>query len=149
MAKNIAQLMVDTLVQAGVERVYGLPGDSLNGFTDSIRKQKKPYLNGLRQSAWNALWLANNADSCLRQQKKRNSRQNFQSAASLILMSMPPKPPERLAEILQEILALSDSRATSQSESAGGSDPTKNSDAHGVEEQSQRRDEEDKNRRAP
>jgi hypothetical protein len=64
-------------------------------------------------------------------------------------MSMPPKPPERLAEILQEILALSDSRATSQSESAGGSDPTKNSDAHGVEEQSQRRDEEDKNRRAP
>src|SRR5712671_3157160 len=41
MARNIAQLMVDTLVQAGVERVYGLPGDSLNGFTDSIRKQKK------------------------------------------------------------------------------------------------------------
>src|SRR6266404_2536734 len=41
MAKNIAQLMVDTLVQAGVERVYGLPGDSLNGFTDSILKQKK------------------------------------------------------------------------------------------------------------
>jgi pyruvate dehydrogenase (quinone) len=41
MAKNIAQLMVDTLVHAGVERVYGLPGDSLNGFTDSIRKQKK------------------------------------------------------------------------------------------------------------
>src|SRR6266699_5898574 len=41
MAKNIAQLMVDTLVQAGVERVYGLPGDSLNGFTDSIRKQEK------------------------------------------------------------------------------------------------------------
>jgi hypothetical protein len=109
----------------------------------------EPYLNGLRQSAWNALWLANNADSCLRQQKKRNSRQNFQSAASLILMSMPPKPPERLAEILQEILALSDSRAASQSESASGSDPTKNSDAHGVEEQSRRRDEEDKNRRAP
>src|SRR6476661_7060173 len=41
MAKNIAQLMVDTLVQAGMERVYGLPGDSLNGFTDSIRKQNK------------------------------------------------------------------------------------------------------------
>src|SRR5438552_18989375 len=41
MAKNIAQLMVDTLVQAGVERVYGLPRDSLTGFTDAIRKQKK------------------------------------------------------------------------------------------------------------
>src|ERR1700754_2040037 len=41
MANNIAQLMVDTLVRAGVQRVYGLPGDSLNGFTDSIRKQEK------------------------------------------------------------------------------------------------------------
>src|SRR6478752_1830030 len=41
MAKNIAQLMVDTLVQAGVERVYGLPGDSLNGFTDSIRAKEQ------------------------------------------------------------------------------------------------------------
>src|SRR5205085_1959159 len=41
MAKNVADLTIDTLVQAGVERVYGLPGDSLNGFTDSIRKQKK------------------------------------------------------------------------------------------------------------
>ena len=40
MAKNIAQLMLDTLVQAGVERVYGLPGDSLNGFTDSTQALK-------------------------------------------------------------------------------------------------------------
>src|SRR5580765_2672129 len=41
MAKNIAQLMVDTLVQAGVERVYGLPGGSLNGINESIRRQKQ------------------------------------------------------------------------------------------------------------
>ena len=41
MAKNVAQLVVDTLVRAGVERVYGLPGDSLNGITEAIRKQKK------------------------------------------------------------------------------------------------------------
>src|SRR2546429_4084924 len=41
MAKNIAQLMLDSLVQAGVERVYGLPGDSLNAITESIRRQKK------------------------------------------------------------------------------------------------------------
>src|SRR6266478_6417072 len=39
MAKNIAQLMVDTFVQAGVERVYGLPGDSLNGFYDCHRSR--------------------------------------------------------------------------------------------------------------
>jgi hypothetical protein len=64
-------------------------------------------------------------------------------------MSMPPEPPERLAEILLEILALSDSMRTGQSESASGSYPTENFDPHGVEEQSQRRDEEDKNRQTP
>lgn len=33
LAKNI----VDTLRASGVKRVYGLPGDSLNGFTDALR----------------------------------------------------------------------------------------------------------------
>jgi pyruvate dehydrogenase (quinone) len=41
MAKKVAELLVDTLAQAGVERIYGVPGDSMNGITDSIRKQKK------------------------------------------------------------------------------------------------------------
>ena len=41
MAKRVAELMVDVLVGAGVERIYGLPGDSLNGFTDAIREQGK------------------------------------------------------------------------------------------------------------
>ena len=35
--KTVATLLVDTLVAAGVKRVYGLAGDSLNGITDSIR----------------------------------------------------------------------------------------------------------------
>src|SRR5471030_2660148 len=35
--KTVAQLLVDTLVAAGVKMVYGLAGDSLNGITDSIR----------------------------------------------------------------------------------------------------------------
>jgi pyruvate dehydrogenase (quinone) len=34
--KNVAQVMVDLLVKAGVERVYGVSGDSLNGITDAI-----------------------------------------------------------------------------------------------------------------
>src|SRR6266550_2622922 len=38
--KRVADLLVDTLVAAGVERVYGLAGDSLNGITDSIRRHK-------------------------------------------------------------------------------------------------------------
>jgi thiamine pyrophosphate-dependent acetolactate synthase large subunit-like protein len=31
MTKNIAELMVEVLAGAAVERVYGLSGDSLNG----------------------------------------------------------------------------------------------------------------------
>ncbi|MBV8408307.1 MAG: ubiquinone-dependent pyruvate dehydrogenase [Alphaproteobacteria bacterium] len=41
MPRTIADLMAETLSVAGVERVYGVVGDSLNGFTDSLRKQKK------------------------------------------------------------------------------------------------------------
>src|SRR5712671_1525284 len=35
--KRVADLLVDTLAAAGVRRIYGLAGDSLNGITDSIR----------------------------------------------------------------------------------------------------------------
>ncbi|MFF8188212.1 ubiquinone-dependent pyruvate dehydrogenase [Microbacterium sp. NPDC016588] len=35
---NIAELIVETLRRAGVERVWGLPGDSLNAFTDALRR---------------------------------------------------------------------------------------------------------------
>ena len=41
MAKRIADLLVETIAGAGVERVYGLCGDSLNGITDAIRTHKK------------------------------------------------------------------------------------------------------------
>jgi len=34
---NVAEVLVDTLIANGVERVWGLPGDSLNGVTDAIR----------------------------------------------------------------------------------------------------------------
>ena len=64
-------------------------------------------------------------------------------------MSMSPEPPERLAEILLEILALSDSTRTSQPESVIASDPIELFDAHCVKEQSQRRDEEDNTRQKP
>src|SRR2546422_3566170 len=37
--KPVADLIVDTLVARGVERIYGVSGDSLNGITDSIRRQ--------------------------------------------------------------------------------------------------------------
>jgi pyruvate dehydrogenase (quinone) len=36
---TVAELLVSTLALAGVQRVYGVAGDSLNGITDSIRKR--------------------------------------------------------------------------------------------------------------
>jgi pyruvate dehydrogenase (quinone) len=37
-ASTIAEVMVATLRASGVRRVYGIPGDSLNGFTDALRR---------------------------------------------------------------------------------------------------------------
>ena len=41
MAKRVAELMVEVLSGAGVKRVYGVSGDSLNGFTNAIRSLKQ------------------------------------------------------------------------------------------------------------
>ena len=49
-------------------------------------------------------------------------------------MSVSLERPERLAEILREILALSNSAGTSTSESASGSDPIELIDAHRVKQ---------------
>jgi pyruvate dehydrogenase (quinone) len=35
--KTVAELLIETLASAGVKRIFGVPGDSLNGVTDSIR----------------------------------------------------------------------------------------------------------------
>ena len=40
MSFTISDLIVETLEAAGVRRVYGLPGDSLNGFTDALRRKE-------------------------------------------------------------------------------------------------------------
>ena len=37
MSQNVAGLIVDTLEQIGVKRIYGVVGDSLNGLTESLR----------------------------------------------------------------------------------------------------------------
>jgi pyruvate dehydrogenase (quinone) len=38
--KTVAEIIIDTLQAAGVKRVYGLVGDSLNGLTDTIRTRE-------------------------------------------------------------------------------------------------------------
>src|SRR5271170_395429 len=40
MSRSAADYMAETLAQAGVQRIYGVVGDSLNGFTDSLRRLK-------------------------------------------------------------------------------------------------------------
>jgi pyruvate dehydrogenase (quinone) len=41
MAKTVADQFAEILVAAGVKRIYGIVGDSLNGLTDSLRRQGK------------------------------------------------------------------------------------------------------------
>jgi pyruvate dehydrogenase (quinone) len=40
MPRNVSDVFIETLAAAGVKRVYGVVGDSLNGLTDAIRKNK-------------------------------------------------------------------------------------------------------------
>jgi pyruvate dehydrogenase (quinone) len=41
MAKTVADQFAETLAAVGVKRIYGIVGDSLNGLTDSLRRQGK------------------------------------------------------------------------------------------------------------
>jgi pyruvate dehydrogenase (quinone) len=38
---TVADQFAETLVAAGVKRIYGIVGDSLNGLTDAMRRQGK------------------------------------------------------------------------------------------------------------
>src|SRR5271170_5485270 len=39
-SKTASEYLVEALEKAGVKRVYGVVGDSLNGFTDAMRRRK-------------------------------------------------------------------------------------------------------------
>src|SRR6202051_207897 len=41
MARSVADQFVETLAVAGVKRIYGVVGDSLNGLTDALRRQEQ------------------------------------------------------------------------------------------------------------
>jgi pyruvate dehydrogenase (quinone) len=38
MAKQVAEVFIETLVNGGIKRICGVVGDSLNGLTDAIRE---------------------------------------------------------------------------------------------------------------
>jgi pyruvate dehydrogenase (quinone) len=40
MSKTASKYLVEALEKTGVKRVYGVVGDSLNGFTDAMRRRK-------------------------------------------------------------------------------------------------------------
>src|SRR5271169_5840326 len=41
MSQTVAEDLIDTLKKAGVQRIYGIVGDSLNPITDAIRRDKQ------------------------------------------------------------------------------------------------------------
>src|SRR5271154_953318 len=41
MTNTVADQIAETLAVAGVQRIYGVVGDSLNGITDSLRRQER------------------------------------------------------------------------------------------------------------
>ena len=41
MSRTVADQFAEILAEAGVKRIYGIVGDSLNGLTDAIRRQGK------------------------------------------------------------------------------------------------------------
>lgn len=51
MAKNFAQLLVDTLEKQGVRRIYGLVGDSLNPISDAVRKSSIEWVHVRNEEA--------------------------------------------------------------------------------------------------
>jgi len=61
MAKTIGELLVDSLVQAGVGQVFGVVGDALNPFTDAIRREERVRWLGVRHEEGAALAAAGQA----------------------------------------------------------------------------------------
>jgi pyruvate dehydrogenase (quinone) len=41
MAQTVADQFAEILVAAGIKRIYGIVGDSLNGLTDALRRRGK------------------------------------------------------------------------------------------------------------
>ncbi|NIJ08185.1 pyruvate dehydrogenase (quinone) [Sphingomonas vulcanisoli] len=51
MSRTVAEVMVETLVTAGARRCYGLPGDTLNHFTDAMRKSDLRFVHVRHEEA--------------------------------------------------------------------------------------------------
>ena len=47
--KRISDVLIDVLANAGIERIYGITGDSLNSVNDSLRRNGKIAFEHVRQ----------------------------------------------------------------------------------------------------
>lgn len=63
---TIADLIIETLDRAGVRNIWGLPGDSLNGLTESLRRQERIRWRGVRHEEVAALAASAEADATKR-----------------------------------------------------------------------------------
>ena len=92
---TVAELLVDTLVSRGVSRIYGVAGDSLNGITDSIRRQDQIRWIHVRHEETAA--FAAGAEAHLTGQSRRLRRQlrAGQSAPDQRAVRLPPQPRAR------------------------------------------------------
>lgn len=63
---TIADLIIQTLDRAGVRNIWGLPGDSLNGLTESLRRQERIRWRGVRHEEVAALAASAEADATKR-----------------------------------------------------------------------------------
>lgn len=51
MARKVAEIIVDTLVKAGAQRCYGIVGDTINHFTDAVRKSPLRWIHVRHEEA--------------------------------------------------------------------------------------------------
>src|ERR1700760_398148 len=51
MAQTVADVMVEVLAQAGATRCYGVPGDTLNYFTDAVRRSDLRWIHVRHEEA--------------------------------------------------------------------------------------------------
>ena len=89
MAKTVSEVFVETLIEAGVRRVYGVVGDSLNGLTDAIRKSEqiewlhvRPIV--IRQSLVCALDKKEDETYKYTRVRKRTKHECYQSITTLL-----------------------------------------------------------------
>lgn len=51
MSRKVAEVIVDTLLSAGVKRCYGVPGDTLNHITDAMRRSSMRFVHVRHEEA--------------------------------------------------------------------------------------------------